>query len=142
MSTVGSSTISVDRPDTDPLALDSEEEDLIQPRHEVRDTSNTSLLTDPVVNPQDGNNTTAQVTRDSNGTSAESREASRRHNLDVSLLARHIEHMQRICRASLEDLPQSRQRRQVIRLQGIRRMLEDLHRQIRNLQVCYSFNRI
>ena len=135
LSTVGSSTISVDRPDTDPLDL---EEDLIQPRLEGRDTSNTSLLTDPVVNSQDGNNTTAQVSRDSNGTSVESREASRRHNLDVSLLARHIEHMQRICRASLEDLPQSRQRRQVIRLQGIRRMLEDLQRQIRNLQVFFS----
>ncbi len=45
-----------------------------------------------------------------------------------------LEHMQRICRASLEDLPTSRQRRQIIRLQGIRRMLEDLHRQIRQLQ--------
>jgi hypothetical protein len=45
-----------------------------------------------------------------------------------------LEHMQRICRASLEDLPHARQRRQIIRLQGIRRMLEDLHRQIRQLQ--------
>lgn len=61
-------------------------------------------------------------------------DATRRHNLDISLLARHIEHMRRICRASLEDLPTSRQRRQIIRLQGIRRMLEDLHRQIRQLQ--------
>ena len=42
--------------------------------------------------------------------------------------------MQRICRASLTDLTLSRQRRQIIRLQGIRRMLEDLQRQIRTLQ--------
>ena len=42
--------------------------------------------------------------------------------------------MQRICRASLTDLTLSRQRRQIIRLQGIRRMLEDLQRQIRQLQ--------
>ena len=58
----------------------------------------------------------------------------RRHNLDIALLSRHIDHMQRICRASLTDLTLSRQRRQIIRLQGIRRMLEDLQRQIRTLQ--------
>ena len=57
-----------------------------------------------------------------------------RHNLDIALLSRHIDHMQRICRASLTDLTLSRQRRQIIRLQGIRRMLEDLQRQIRTLQ--------
>ena len=58
----------------------------------------------------------------------------RRQNLDIALLSRHIDHMQRICRASLTDLTLSRQRRQIIRLQGIRRMLEDLQRQIRELQ--------
>ena len=58
----------------------------------------------------------------------------RRQNLDIALLSRHIDHMQRICRASLTDLTLSRQRRQIIRLQGIRRMLEDLQRQIRTLQ--------
>ena len=58
----------------------------------------------------------------------------RRHSLDIALLSRHIDHMQRICRASLTDLTLSRQRRQIIRLQGIRRMLEDLQRQIRTLQ--------
>jgi hypothetical protein len=44
-----------------------------------------------------------------------------RQNLDVVLLSRHIEHMQRICRASLHDLAVTRQRRQVVRLQSIRR---------------------
>ena len=48
----------------------------------------------------------------------EGESSSQRHNLDISLLARHIEHMQRICRASLEDLPQSRQRRQVTPFRG------------------------
>jgi len=79
-------------------------------------------------------NSLSQETSETQTPAGEGESSSQRHNLDISLLARHIEHMQRICRASLEDLPQSRQRRQVIRLQGIRRMLEDLHRQIRNLQ--------
>ena len=68
------------------------------------------------------------------GAEASSSSSTRRYNLDIALLSRHIDHMQRICRASLTDLTLSRQRRQIIRLQGIRRMLEDLQRQIRQLQ--------
>jgi len=59
---------------------------------------------------------------------------SRRQNMDMALLSRHIDHMQRICQASLADLTMARQRRQIIRLQSIRRMLEDLQRQIRQLR--------
>merc|ERR1719187_1908763 len=59
---------------------------------------------------------------------------SRRQSMDMALLSRHIDHMQRICQASLSDLTMARHRRQVIRLQSIRRMLEDLQRQIRQLR--------
>ena len=147
--TVGSSTISAEEShppeftgaDTDPLALDSEEEeDIVGIQGERVNSSTVHDAIEPVVSQQTRNPSGENIERTEPRT--ESREASRRHNLDVSLLARHIEHMQRICRASLEDLPQSRQRRQVIRLQGIRRMLEDLHRQIRNLQVTQNFNGI
>ncbi len=65
---------------------------------------------------------------------AEAAAAADRQNLDIVLLTRHIDHMQRICRASLSDLAVTRQRRQVVRLQTIRRMLEDLQRQIRSLR--------
>ncbi|KAI9553265.1 hypothetical protein GHT06_021161 [Daphnia sinensis] len=51
----------------------------------------------------------------------------------IQLLSRHIENMQRICRSHLE---MTRHRRQVYRLQQIRRILEDLREQIRYLQVC------
>ena len=54
-----------------------------------------------------------------------------RSNMDIMMLSRHIDHMQRICRASLADCALNRHRRQVVRLQSIRRMLEDLQRQIR-----------
>lgn len=54
-------------------------------------------------------------------------------NLDIALLSRHIDHMQRICRESLSGII-PRQRRQILRLQSIRRMLEDLQVQIRNLR--------
>ncbi|TRY77267.1 hypothetical protein TCAL_13663 [Tigriopus californicus] len=54
-------------------------------------------------------------------------------SLDIALLSRHIDHMQRICRESLSGII-PRQRRQILRLQSIRRMLEDLQVQIRNLR--------
>ena len=57
-----------------------------------------------------------------------------RSNMDIMMLSRHIDHMQRICRASLADCALNRHRRQVVRLQSIRRMLEDLQRQIRCLR--------
>merc|ERR1719187_3236708 len=63
---------------------------------------------------------------------------SRRQSMDMALLSRHIDHMQRICQASLSDLTMARHRRQVIRLQSIRRMLEDLQRQIRQLRSASS----
>ena len=66
--------------------------------------------------------------------SNESNSAASRSNLDIILLSRHIDHMQRICRASLADCVLNRHRRQVVRLQSIRRMLEDLQRQIRCLR--------
>ena len=68
------------------------------------------------------------------GGSNESNSAASRSNLDIILLSRHIDHMQRICRASLADCVLNRHRRQVVRLQSIRRMLEDLQRQIRCLR--------
>ena len=58
-------------------------------------------------------------------------------NQDIVRLSSHIERMQRICRQSLSSLgtvPMATQRRQVVRLQAIRRMLEDLQRQIRSLR--------
>ena len=57
-----------------------------------------------------------------------------RPNSELVLLQRHITQMQRICRASMADCAVSRHRRQIIRLQSIRRMLEDLQRQIRSLR--------
>ncbi|CAB4067818.1 Activating molecule in BECN1-regulated autophagy protein 1 [Lepeophtheirus salmonis] len=57
-----------------------------------------------------------------------------RSQVDLSVLGRHIEHMQRICQTSLRYLSVSRQRRQILRLQAIRMMLEDLQNQIRNLR--------
>lgn len=55
-------------------------------------------------------------------------------NLDIALLNRHIDHMQRICRDSLADCTASRRRRQMVRLQSIKKILEDLQRQIRSLR--------
>eukprot|EP00092_Neocalanus_flemingeri_P104080 GFUD01133263.1.p1 GENE.GFUD01133263.1~~GFUD01133263.1.p1 ORF type:complete len:866 (+),score=189.92 GFUD01133263.1:273-2600(+) len=80
------------------------------------------------------NNENAEASGNTSTNGQRDRDLRRRHNLDIALLSRHIDHMQRICRASLTDLTLSRQRRQIIRLQGIRRMLEDLQRQIRQLQ--------
>ena len=42
--------------------------------------------------------------------------------------------MQRICRDSLADCTASRRRRQMIRLKSIKRILEDLQKQIRSLR--------
>ena len=42
--------------------------------------------------------------------------------------------MQRICRDSLADCTASRKRRQMVRLQSIKRILEDLQKQIRSLR--------
>ena len=58
-------------------------------------------------------------------------------NQDIVRLSSHIERMQRICRQSLSNLgtvSMATQRRHVVRLQAIRRMLEDLQRQIRSLR--------
>lgn len=57
-----------------------------------------------------------------------------RENLDMVLLSRHIDHMQQICRASLSDMAVRRERRQIVRLQGIRTQLGALQRQIRSLR--------
>ncbi len=55
-------------------------------------------------------------------------------NQDIALLSRHIEVMQRICREICDTNGAARERRHAIRLQSIRRMLEDLQRQIRSLR--------
>ena len=68
------------------------------------------------------------------GNNTRQHELSRRTTRDMSLLSRHIDHMLRICRAPVSDPTLPRPRREMIRLQGIRRMLEDLQRQIRQLQ--------
>ena len=44
------------------------------------------------------------------------------------------DNMQRICRDSLADCTASRRRRQMVRLQSIKRILEDLQKQIRSLR--------
>ena len=82
-----------------------------------------------VAGPSDGR---LEAEQDTSGQSQQ--ELSRRTNRDVSLLSRHIDHMLRICRAPVSDPSVPRPRREIIRLQGIRRMLEDLQRQIRQLQ--------
>ena len=82
-----------------------------------------------VAGPSDGR---VEAEQDTSGQSQQ--ELSRRTNRDVSLLSRHIDHMLRICRAPVSDPSVPRPRREIIRLQGIRRMLEDLQRQIRQLQ--------
>ena len=71
---------------------------------------------------------------DQPSSSTSGNEIGQRQNLDLVLLSRHILHMQRICRASMADCAVSRHRRQIVRLQSIRRMLEDLQRQIRSLR--------
>ena len=82
-----------------------------------------------VAGPSDGR---VEAEQETSGQSQQ--ELSRRTNRDVSLLSRHIDHMLRICRAPVSDPSVPRPRREIIRLQGIRRMLEDLQRQIRQLQ--------
>ena len=80
------------------------------------------------------NNDTTVEADASNESNNRQQELSRRTHRDVSLLSRHIDHMLRICRAPVTDPTLPRPRREIIRLQGIRRMLEDLQRQIRQLQ--------
>ena len=61
-------------------------------------------------------------------------EAVQRPNSTLVLLQRHITNMERICRASMADCAVRSHRRQIIKLQSIRRILEDLRRQIRSLR--------
>ena len=73
----------------------------------------------------------------SSGGAAAASGGDQEQNQDIVRLSSHIERMQRICRQSLSSLgtvPMATQRRQVVRLQAIRRMLEDLQRQIRSLR--------
>ena len=58
---------------------------------------------------------------------------SNNNNLDITLLSL-ADNMQRICRDSLADCTASRRRRQMVRLQSIKRILEDLQKQIRSLR--------
>ena len=108
-----------------------------------RNSSELSIQTDDIQTDDSGiqsnEHSLSDVRRDASditlpGGSTENNSAASRSNLDIILLSRHIDHMQRICRASLADCALNRHRRQVVRLQSIRRMLEDLQRQIRCLR--------
>jgi len=72
-----------------------------------------------VVAPTASEETTQETS--SQTTSTNQTETATSQNAAVVLLNRHIEHMQSICRDSLNDLAVARQRRQVVRLQNIRR---------------------
>ena len=67
------------------------------------------------------------------GVSSSSRGSNSNNNLDITLL-NLADNMQRICRDSLADCTASRRRRQMVRLQSIKRILEDLQKQIRSLR--------
>ena len=101
------------------------------PRDEASSTAATAGSPRP---PADG----APAAADSAAPSTSSGAAGdQEQNQDIVRLSSHIERMQRICRQSLSSLgtvPMATQRRQVVRLQAIRRMLEDLQRQIRSLR--------
>ena len=103
---------------------------------EQGNSSNSNLVIPGDTNPE----TSVSVSEAGNGINTlqaertDTNAAVTRSNLDIILLSRHIDHMQRICRASLADCALNRHRRQVVRLQSIRRMLEDLQRQIRCLR--------
>ena len=98
--------------------------------------SDANIATNPDTNHDDAGRVANDPTTVDNVNSTETGTdaAVTRSNLDIILLSRHIEHMQTICRASLADCNLNRHRRQVVRLQSIRRMLEDLQRQIRCLR--------
>ncbi len=115
----------------------------------ILNRTDVEAATETVVVPRDSNTddneanrseetspTTTNTASPSNEESTTQEESNNRNrqDLDVTLLSRHISHIQRICRESLSDVTTRRPRRHVVRLQTIRRILEDLQRQVRGLR--------
>ena len=95
-------------------------------------TSSTSSATSPSI--PDRNNAEPSGSSQQSSTEPSSSRPGNSNNLDITLLNRHIDHMQRICRDSLADCTASRKRRQMVKLHSIKRILEDLQKQIRSLR--------
>ena len=98
-------------------------------------TSSTSSATSPLMTPVSGVSSSSfeQPQQPSTSRGSASTRPNSNNNLDITLL-NLADNMQRICRDSLADCTASRRRRQMVRLQSIKRILEDLQKQIRSLR--------